>query len=362
MSDIEDVNCLLGEIKNNAQHHNNYSFCSGKKRIREIEQASIDALAKMDNVKGEDISKCQLCGEDIYCLYCTPAGEETAETRRIGNEILDEILGEEKTCTLTWREDGTALADCSNCGEGQLYDYYNYCPNCGAKNLNLARIVPTRHLKPSVEDVSDLLINVDEIFNPRWVGEEPNRPTDPIEDPNDPGSWMNPARGKKFPAEPPKPTREVMGPFTSEYDEGVVVQPPDREHDPSLFAWECPDCKAYGDSIEGPRTMVCPECGSNVLPAEDAGKRPEKKCKCYKGSLLGPGWPKCPYCDGELPSSFISEGTVYADTDSILMLFCKKCNKIIRDPVWDEETHSPYCPDCKTTVVERSPDEEAGSK
>lgn len=42
----------------------------------------------------------------------------------------------EKTCTLTWREDGTALADCSNCGEGQLYDDYNYCPGCGAKNIN----------------------------------------------------------------------------------------------------------------------------------------------------------------------------------------------------------------------------------
>ena len=42
----------------------------------------------------------------------------------------------EKTCTLVWREDGTALADCSNCGEGQLYDDYNYCPSCGAKNTD----------------------------------------------------------------------------------------------------------------------------------------------------------------------------------------------------------------------------------
>ena len=256
----------------------------------------------------------------------------------------------EKTCTLTWREDGTALADCSNCGEGQLYDDYNYCPNCGAKNINPGR-------DSLIEEPSQ---NLQHIGHGRYIIDESanDRPPDPIEDPDNPGSWINPNRGKKLPTEPPMPTRAVMGPFTSEYDKGVVVRPLDNEHDPGLFAWECPDCKAHGDSIEGPQTMVCPECGSNVIPGEDA----RKKCKCYKGSLLGAGWPKCPYCGGELPFSFIPEGAVYADTDSILMLFCKKCNKIIRDPVWDEETHNPYCPDCKTNVVERSPDEEDGSK
>ena len=54
--------------------------------------------------------------------------------------VLENI--KEKTCTLTWREDGTALADCSNCGEGQLYNDYNYCPNCGAKNINPGREPP----------------------------------------------------------------------------------------------------------------------------------------------------------------------------------------------------------------------------
>ena len=202
----------------------------------------------------------------------------------------------EKTCTLTWRLDGSSLADCSNCGEGQLYNDYNYCPSCGARNITPGRdrvLVPAGH--------SDC-----EVCNP--------------------------------PAEEP-----------SEYDE---------EHDPGLFAWECPECKAYGDSIEGPRTVVCPECGSNVIPNEDVGKKPEKKCKCYEGSILGPGRTECPYCGGELPGDFIPQGVVYVDTDSILMLFCNKCNKIIRDPVWDEETHSPYCPDCKTTLTEKSPDEE----
>ncbi len=58
----------------------------------------------------------------------------------------------------------------------------------------------------------------------------------------------------------------------------------------------------------------------------------------------------------------IPDDAVYGDTDSMLKLFCNECNKIVRNPIWDEETHGPYCPDCKTTLIEKSPDEEAGSK
>lgn len=47
-----------------------------------------------------------------------------------------------KPCTLTWREDGVGLADCSNCGKGQLYNDYNFCPDCGARNLNSGREIP----------------------------------------------------------------------------------------------------------------------------------------------------------------------------------------------------------------------------
>lgn len=291
--------------------------------VREAIQMLEEVIEGMDDAYGTSQS----------CYIGTYWRDNAREKIRETQTALENM--KEKTCTLIWRSDGVNLADCLNCGEGQLYDDYNYCPNCGAKNLNLARTIPIRHLKPSVEDVSDLLINVDEMFNPQWVSEEPNRPVDSIEDPNDPGSWINPDRGKKFPV---------------------------GEHDPGLFAWECPECKAYGDSIEGPRTMVCPECGSDILPVEVAEKNPGEKCKCYKGSLLGPGWPECPYCGGELPGDFIPDGAVYADTDSILMLFCKKCNKIVVDPIWDEETHGPYCPKCKTTLVERTSDKEAGSK
>lgn len=77
---------------------------------------------------------------------------------------------------------------------------------------------------------------------------------------------------------------------------------------------------------------------------------------------------KCPKCDANMnlpiqdePYS-IPHGAVYADTDSILMLFCNKCNKIVGDPVWDGETRGPHCPECKTTLIEKSPDVKEESK
>ncbi len=193
----------------------------------------------------------------------------------------------EKTCTLTWREDGTALADCSNCGEEQLYSDYKYCPDCGAKNIN-----PEGETPNTSDDHPDDEVNI-----------------------------------------PPEAAQiGMMHPI----DEVYEPPPPDGED----FDWS--------------KVPIM----QKVTPVDE----PKQRCICYNGSLLGPGWPNCPYCGGKLPSGFIPEGVVYGDTDSMLMLFCKECNKIIRDPVWDEETHSPYCPVCKTTIVEKSPDEEDGSK
>jgi len=52
----------------------------------------------------------------------------------------------------------------------------------------------------------------------------------------------------------------------------------------------------------------------------------------------------------------IPDDAVYGDTDSMLKLFCNECNKIVGNPIWDDQTHGPYCPDCKTTLIEKSPD------
>ena len=35
-------------------------------------------------------------------------------------------------------------------------------------------------------------------------------------------------------------------------------------HVKSGFAWECPVCKAYGDSLDEPRSTTCPECGASM--------------------------------------------------------------------------------------------------
>lgn len=57
--------------------------------------------------------------------------------------------------------------------------------------------------------------------------------------------------------DPPRPTEFCPG-------------PPAEEHDPSPFAWEYPKCKAYGDSIDGPKPPVCPNCGARMDgPAEE---------------------------------------------------------------------------------------------
>ena len=75
---------------------------------------------------------------------------------------------QEKTCTLTWREDGTVLADCSNCGEGQLYNNYNYCPNCGSRNIN-----PEDDREPPVPEGEDFDGSVESLMQKANLSEEP---------------------------------------------------------------------------------------------------------------------------------------------------------------------------------------------
>ena len=156
--------------------------------------------------------------------------------------LLDDV--EEKTCTLTWRKDGTALADCSNCGEGQLYNDYNYCPNCGARNVN----------------------------------------------------------------------------------------PEDEPIIPSNIQ-RCPKCNEPYDPKPGVFMVKCLECGADMF--EEPSDHP----------------------DGEvdIPPEAAAIGMMHPIDEDLL--FCNKCNKIIKEPIWDEEIHGPYCPDCKTTLVERSSDE-----
>ena len=58
----------------------------------------------------------------------------------------------------------------------------------------------------------------------------------------------------------------------------------------------------------------------------------------------------------------IIHDVVYGNADSALVLFCVECNKIVKNPIWDEQTHGPYCPVCKTTLIEKSIVEKDGLK
>ena len=99
-----------------------------------------------------------------------------------------------------------------------------------------------------------------------------------------------------------------------------------------------------------PKYTYCLTCGCGLIRVKGD---PEPSLEAYKKGFQD-GYKK------GLQDEYngIPDDVDYGDTDSTLMLFCNECNKIIKDPVWDKETHGPYCPECKTTLIEKSPDEE----
>lgn len=155
---------------------------------------------------------------------------------------------QKKTCTLTWREDGTVLADCSNCGEGQLYNNYNYCPNCGARNIN-----PEDDHEPPVPEGKDFDGSVESLMQKANLSEEPEKCYFCGED-NSPGYTHCVGCGRVPPEEPEK---EVEPPFKS-----ITVRPITP---PQWVRW--------GD------VWVCSQCG-HQMAAGYKGQLPEKCPRC----------------------------------------------------------------------------------